>query len=73
MNKGKGGVGDSKFLCLEYDSREDQETNETDSREWDHSCNTKNVVVDGKYLEEVDTFDTDESQGRHIAEYSEQR
>ena len=29
------------------------------SWEWDHSCNTRNVIVDGKYLEEVDTFDTD--------------
>ena len=39
------------------------------SWEWDHSCNTGNVAVDGKYLEEVDTFDTDGIQGRHIAEY----
>ena len=50
---------DSKFLCSEYDGRADQEANETDSREWDHSCNTGNVVADGKYLEEVDTFYTD--------------
>ena len=27
-----------------------------DTWEWDHSCNTGNVTVDGKYLEEVDTF-----------------
>ena len=43
------------------------------SWEWDHSCNTGNVTADGKYLEEVDTFDTDGIQGRHIAEYSELR
>ena len=61
------------FLCSEYDGRVDQAANETDSREWDHSCNTKNVTANGKYLEKVDTFDTDGIQGRHIAEYSEQR
>ena len=43
------------------------------SWEWDHSYNTENVTTDGKYLEEVDTFDIDGIQGRHIAEYSEQR
>ena len=66
-------MGDSNFLCSEYDSRVDQEANETDSRELDHICSTENVSTDGKYLEEVDTFDTDGIQGRHIAEYSEQR
>ena len=44
-----------------------------DSWEWDHRCNTGNVTVDWKYLEEVDTFDIDGIQGRHIAEYYEQR
>ena len=44
-----------------------------DSWEWDHSYNTGNVVADGKYLEEVDTFDIDGIQGKNIAEYSEQR
>ena len=44
-----------------------------DSWEWDHSCNTGNVTANGKYLEEVDAFDIDGIQGRHIAEYSEQR
>ena len=43
------------------------------SWEWDHSCNTRNVTTDGKYLEEMDTFDIDGIQGRHIVEYSEQR
>ena len=66
-------MGDSKFLCSEYDGRADQAANETNSREWDHSCNTGNVTADGEYLEEVGTFDTDGIQGRHIAEYSEQR
>ena len=59
MKRDKGGVGASKFLCSEYEGRADQAANETASREWDHSCNTGNVTVDGKYLEEVDTFDTD--------------
>ena len=66
-------MGDSNFLCLEYDGREYQEANETDSREWDHSCNAGDVTADGKYLEEVDTFDIGGIQRRHIAEYSEQR
>ena len=44
-----------------------------DSWEWDHRCNTENVTADGKYLGEVNTFGIDGMQGRHIAEYSEQR
>ena len=39
-----------------------------DSWEWDHSCNTENVTADGEYLGEVDTFDIDGVQGRHIVE-----
>ena len=66
-------MADSKFLCSEYDDRADQAANETDSWEWDHSCNTGDVVADGKYLEEVDSFEIDGIQGRHIVEYSEQR
>ena len=61
---------DSKFLCSEYDGREDQEANETDSWERGHSCNTRNVTADGKYLEEVYTFHINGIQGRHIVEYS---
>ena len=44
-----------------------------DSWEWDHSYNTRGVTAEGKYLEEVDTFDIEGIQGRHIVEYSEQR
>ena len=73
LNRGRGSVVDSKFLHSEYESRADQAANETDSWEWDHSCNTRNVTADGKYLGEVDTFDIDGIQGRHIVEYSEQR
>ena len=73
MNRGKGGVGDSNFLCLEYDGRADQAANETDSCERDHSFNIGNVNTDGKYLGEVDTFGIEGLQGRYIAEYSEQR
>ena len=73
LNRGIGSVVDSNFLFSEYDGREDQEANETDSWEWDHSCNTENVTVDGKYLGEVENFDIDGVQGRHIVEYYEQR
>ena len=73
LNRGKGSVVDSNFLCSEYDGRVDQEENETDSWQRDHSCNTRNVTVDGKYLVEVHTFGIDGIQGRHIVEYSEQR
>ena len=68
LNRGRGSAGDSNFLCSEYDGKVDQETNETDSWEWDHSCNTGYVTTDGKYLGEVDTFGIDGIQGRHIAE-----
>ena len=68
MKRGRGNVVDSNLLCSEYDGRADQATNETDSWEWDHSCNTGNVAADGKYLEEVDNFDTNGIQGRHIVE-----
>ena len=56
MNRGRGSVVDSNFLCSEYDGRADEAANETDSRKWDHSCNIENVTADGKYLEVVDTF-----------------
>ena len=73
LNKGRGSVVDSNFLYLEYDGRVDQEANETESWEWDHSCNTRNVTADGKYLGEVETFDIGGIQGGHITLYSEQR
>ena len=47
--QGKGSTGDSKFLCLEYDDRDDVAENETNSRERDHSCNTRKMVANGKY------------------------
>ena len=73
LNRGRGSVVDSKFLCSEYDGRANQEANETDSWEWDHSYNIENVTAYGRCLEEVNTFDIDRIQGRHIAKYSEQR
>ena len=73
MNRGRGSVVDSKFLCSEYDGRADQAANETDSWEWDHSCNTGNFTADGKYLEGVDTFDINGIQERNVAEYSKKR
>ena len=48
-NKGQGSTRDSNFLCLEYDDRDELEENELDSWERDHSYNTRNVTVDGKY------------------------
>ena len=66
-NRGKGSVVDSNFLCLEHDSRVDQEANETDSWERDHSCNTGDVTANGRYLGEVETFSIDGIQGRRIA------
>ena len=50
MKRGRGSVVELNFLFSEYDDRADQEANETDSWERDHSYNTKNVTVDGKYL-----------------------
>ena len=73
LNQGRGSVVDSNFLCSKYDSRANQATNETDSWEMDHSCNTGNVTADEKYLGDVDTFGTDGIRGRHIVEYFEQR
>ena len=58
LNKGRGSVVDSNFICSEYDAKENQAANEIDS--W-------------KYLGEVDTFGNNGIQGRHIAEYFEQR
>ena len=66
VEQGQGIMGKSNFLCSKYDGRADQETNETDSWETDHSCNTGNITTDGKYLGEVDTFGIDGIQGRHI-------
>ena len=31
LNRGKGSVGDSNFLCLEYDDKADLAANETNS------------------------------------------
>ena len=69
--QGQGSTRDSNFLCSEYDGRADQEANETDSWERDHSCNTGDVTIDGKYLGKVDTFGIVGIQGIHIVEYSE--
>ena len=49
-DQGKGRTGNSKLLCSEYDNRADLEANETVSREWDHSCYTENLAVDGTYF-----------------------
>ena len=59
LNRGRGSVVESNFLCLEYDDKVNQEANEIDSWERDHSCNIGNVTTDAKYLADVDTFDID--------------
>ena len=46
---GQGSMGDSKFLCSEYENREELVANETDSLERDHSCITGKVTTNGKY------------------------
>ena len=69
----KESMGDSKFLCSEYDDMVDLTSNETDSWEMDHSYNTEDVTANGKYLGEVETFGIDGIHGRHITEYYEQR
>ena len=43
--QGHGNNGDSKFLCSEYDDRDDLEANETGSWEMDHSCKTRNITA----------------------------
>ena len=73
MKRGKGSVVYSNFLCSEYDGSVDHAANQIESWEWDHSCNTRDVATNGKYLEEVGTFDIDGIQGRHVVEYFEQR
>ena len=54
LDRGRGSVVESNFLCSEYDDWVEQEANETDPWERDHSCNTGNVTTNGKYLEEVE-------------------
>ena len=44
---GKGIIGESYFLCLEYDDRDDLEANEIDSWVRDHSCNTGKITAMG--------------------------
>ena len=73
LNRGRGSVVKSNFLCSEYDCRADQAANETNSWERDHSYNTGKVTTDGKYLGGVDTFYIDGIQGRNISKYSKQR
>ena len=48
MNRGRGSVVDSNFLCLEYDDRDDMVANETDSWERDHNYNTGKITANGK-------------------------
>ena len=40
-------MGDSNFLCLEYDGRDDLEENENDSWERDHSWKNGKIIAMG--------------------------
>ena len=73
MNRGKGEWETQTSFIYSMRLGKTRKQMKLNSREWDHSCDTGNVATDGKYLEKVDTFDTDGIQRRHIAEYSEQR
>ena len=72
MNRGRGRETQNSFVHSMTASQTRQQM-KLDSWEWDHSCNTRNVTVNGKCLEEVDTFEIDGIQGRIIVEYYEQR
>ena len=63
----KDEYGGLNFRCLEYDGRADLAANGANSWERDHSCNTRNVTADGKYLVKEDTFGIDGIRVRHIA------
>ena len=73
VEQGQGIMGDSNFLCSKSEGRANHAANETGSWERDHSCNTRNVTADGKYLGEVYTFGIDGIKGRNITKYYEQR
>ena len=45
--QGQGSTGDSNFLCLEYNGRDDLAANETDSWERDHSCKSGKMTAMG--------------------------
>ena len=45
MNRARENVVDSNFLCSEYDGRDDLATNETDSWERDHRCETVEITT----------------------------
>ena len=48
---GKTGAGEfgGHFICSEYNNRADLATNEIDSWERDHSCNTGKIAANEKY------------------------
>ena len=47
VEQGKGSMRESNFLCSKYDGRDDLATNETDSWEKDHSCETRKITAMG--------------------------
>ena len=73
LNKGRGEWATQTSFVQSMTAGQTRHQMKLDSREWDHSCNTGNVIANGIYLREVDTSSIDGIQGRHIAEYSEQR
>ena len=66
-------MGDSNFLCLEYDGRDDLEDNDTDSWGGNHSCGTREMTIMVDNWGSNWTSDIQGIQGRLIVEYSKQR
>ena len=73
MEQGQGIMGDSKFLCSEYEDKANLEKNETKSWERDHSYNTRKITTKGNTEGGNWNRNIHGIQGRLIIEYSKQR
>ena len=69
--QGQESMWDSKFLCSEYDTRNELATNDTDSWEMDHSYETGKITIMGNTWGSNWTSGIHGIQGRLIIEYSE--
>ena len=59
-------MGDSKFLCSEYESRDDLAANDTDSWGGNHSCEIRKMTAMGDTWGSNWTSDIQGIQGRLI-------
>ena len=59
-------MGDSKFLCLEYDDKDYLEVDDTESWGGDHRCGTREMTAMGGTWESNWTSDIQGIQGRLI-------